>query len=709
MPLQNFIARSLPTIKALWLNQVDVLKFTVFDDAGTKQAARTALQLDPAVTFDAVDNGIANNVNLVITGPLAGFSQTIGVKINFTAAASNTGATTIIVNGGAPAAAVNQFGNPLTGGELSVPTTVMWTGTQWRIIAGSIPPSRARTVAEIAAAVIPVNYADYDPGNILRYGTNTTPLTTDMTAAFQAAHSQGRQTTGARPFLPSGQYLITAATDPCKLGMYGEGPVGTRIYCNNCNLFTVSSGANWDRPQVIFEQFSVNSHDGTSCDDNYVFFFGGVANGAAPVYNSGFIARDIAIGREHRFGGCFFLKDIFGGLIENISVTDATQVFQITGSVVQTRICHVRALLGDEGQGSGLANIGLRTDTATYAGPTVLTPEALTVEDCSFIVFGVGVQHNAGLDINFFNIDVQAITTGLSLNSPCDFGGAIIIPHSTGVTAWTGVLIGVSPGVNDIRSLRNIDITMGNMPGTPGSSYGFDLGDGVSPVFGVIMRECSVKGLANSLQNLVRGRINSDLTIENCTLVEAVAISTALVLTSVIRLQLNFNQCPTGTFAVGDGGGPTATGMIVGNQIAALTLSPLTSPQNWTTGMNDGLTPVRFAWETGTVTLSLTGCTTVPTVVATWIKTGQHVDLFIPAISGTSNAATCSLTGVPATIQPGATRELINRATDNGTNGLCGYRVLNTGTIDMFFGPTLAGWTAAGAKGLANVQLSWQL
>lgn len=43
MALQNFRARTLPTISAAWLNAVDVLKSTVFGDATTAAAAQTAL------------------------------------------------------------------------------------------------------------------------------------------------------------------------------------------------------------------------------------------------------------------------------------------------------------------------------------------------------------------------------------------------------------------------------------------------------------------------------------------------------------------------------------------------------------------------------------------------------------------------------------------------------------------------------------------
>ena len=48
------------------------------------------------------------------------------------------------------------------------------------------PPHYDRTPAEAAAGLAPVNYA-YAPGIVDRYGTNTKPGSTDMTAAIQAA------------------------------------------------------------------------------------------------------------------------------------------------------------------------------------------------------------------------------------------------------------------------------------------------------------------------------------------------------------------------------------------------------------------------------------------------------------------------------------------------------------------------------------------
>jgi hypothetical protein len=543
-------------------------------------------------------------------------------------------------------------------------------------------------------------------GRTSRYGTNAVPGTTDMTTAVQAAHDQAKAG-GAMPWLV-GQNLITTAIDPFE-GMDGDGPVLSGLLCNACNAFTIPSNAGWSRKQAVFRNFSINSHNGTSCDSNWSFYFGGVASGAAVVYNSGFICENISIGRTGRMGGGFYLKDLFGAKITNISMTDITRAFQLVGSVAQASISNIDALLGDSGAGSSLTYIGFSTESATYASGT-LTPEHITTNDLSLIVFDIGLQHTSGLDCNFYDTDIQAITTGISINAPADVKGAIIIPHTTGVTAWVGVALGVNPGPKDGRFLSNIEVSMGNMPGTPSSSYAFDMGDGASPVYGVVLKECSVKGLANSLQSLIRGRIHKDLTIENCILEAAVALSTEVSLSSVQRLNLSNNQCPSGIFAVGDGGDSTANGVIVGNQITTLTLSPLTSPQNWTTGQNDGLTPVRHAWEQGTVTLTLTGCTTSPTVDATWVKTGMQVLLTIPALVAVSNTTACSLTGLPANLQPSAQQDVLGRATDNSINGVCGYRFSSgSGTIGMFFGAALGAWTNANNKGPANSTLAYSL
>lgn len=75
MPLQNFVARSLPTISAAWLNQVDALKFSVFADAATKAAARAALTSDASFTVSPFATGGAQLTQATYNGYLDASEQ----------------------------------------------------------------------------------------------------------------------------------------------------------------------------------------------------------------------------------------------------------------------------------------------------------------------------------------------------------------------------------------------------------------------------------------------------------------------------------------------------------------------------------------------------------------------------------------------------------------------------------------------------------
>lgn len=67
------------------------------------------------------------------------------------------------------------------------------------------------TPAEISAGVVPVNYAipSY-PLNLLRYGTNTTPGTTDMLSAVNSLVLVAKQMTSPHLVIPDGLYYISA-------------------------------------------------------------------------------------------------------------------------------------------------------------------------------------------------------------------------------------------------------------------------------------------------------------------------------------------------------------------------------------------------------------------------------------------------------------------------------------------------------------------
>jgi len=87
----------------------------------------------------------------------------------------------------------------------------------------------ARTAAEIAISVTPVNYA-YEPGELLRQATNTTPGTTDMATGFQAAIDAASDIYAeiyARDEIGLSKPLLIRTTTQQSLGIIGNGRVST--------------------------------------------------------------------------------------------------------------------------------------------------------------------------------------------------------------------------------------------------------------------------------------------------------------------------------------------------------------------------------------------------------------------------------------------------------------------------------------------------
>jgi hypothetical protein len=110
--------------------------------------------------------------------------------------------------------------------------------------------------------------------------------------------------------------------------------------------------------------------------------------------------------------------------------------------------------------------------------------------------------------------------------------------------------------------------------------------------------------------------------------------------------------------------------------------------------------------DSGTFTATLTGCTTSPTATARWSRNGNQVTLTIPQLTGTSNANTCTITGLPAEIQATSAGCLIALPEDFVENGgalvnTVSLAVLNSGTITLYLGGSSSGWGTTLIKGFS--------
>jgi hypothetical protein len=87
---------------------------------------------------------------------------------------------------------------------------------------------------------------------------------------------------------------------------------------------------------------------------------------------------------------------------------------------------------------------------------------------------------------------------------------------------------------------------------------------------------------------------------------------------------------------------------------------------------------------TGSFTGTWTGMNATVTNTITWQKTGNIVTLSIPAQTGTSNATTFTITGMPAEIRPGAARDCACLAVNVGQNNAAYASIASGGTITFY-------------------------
>jgi hypothetical protein len=184
----------------------------------------------PVVLFDGAaqltfsDTGAAN-AYAVSNSDLEKALRT-GLRVSVLIANTSTGASTFQYNGLAAKPMVLPGGAAFNGGQV-IATGIYrleYDGTNWELSGGSSSstPNYPQNAAESAAAVVPVNPSRIW-GDINRYGTNTTPGTTDMSSALTNA-----LLTGMDVYLPSvanGYFFGNASAFNLQSGqtVYGDG------------------------------------------------------------------------------------------------------------------------------------------------------------------------------------------------------------------------------------------------------------------------------------------------------------------------------------------------------------------------------------------------------------------------------------------------------------------------------------------------------
>lgn len=113
---------------------------------------------------------------------------------------------------------------------------------------------------------------------------------------------------------------------------------------------------------------------------------------------------------------------------------------------------------------------------------------------------------------------------------------------------------------------------------------------------------------------------------------------------------------------------------------------------------------------TGSYTATLTGVSdaTPPTGTVEYSISGDQVTLEIPAITGTSNTTSATLTGAPDALKPAAAQSCIGITTNNGVTAIAMVQMSTAGNLVLTVGVSSTGFTAAGTKGSAAMTITYR-
>ena len=128
-----------------------------------------------------------------------------------------------------------------------------------------------------------------------------------------------------------------------------------------------------------------------------------------------------------------------------------------------------------------------------------------------------------------------------------------------------------------------------------------------------------------------------------------------------------------------------------------------------TTRSNLGLGAVAIQpYSDTTFTITATGFSTAVTGAVRYILIGKQVTLHLPVLTGTSNATTFTLTGIPPALQPGSPSGFVSvpRLAD-GSAGESGGFLTVAGTTFTVNRPGFAAWAASGTKTLYNTWITY--
>lgn len=528
------------------------------------------------------------------------------------------------------------------------------------------------TGPEGLAAITPSNFG-YAEGDIRRYGA--TVGSSNNAPAFNSACAVSDQG-GNAVFIPGGTWAITSTINAIgSCSMYGVGNASIIAPATNSVDGITLGQQDFILGSRFFRDFQILGPSATTSTANG-FNAAGTNTVASGGRNTGIQFSDLSI---QNFQVGILCRQLWQSTFTNNFLYNNATGYYFHG---QNIVINVN---GGFVQRGTITAVG--TDYGIFADIAAGTE---TVE--SLHVTGVGLYGYS------YNISMQIVLYSAIEN--CDLSLATIngiqIIGNHGGCAIRDTWIQMAPG-----SVNPIAINL--------TDLGAHLADKI------VIDNCTLIGNTTVLQpnsiGVYVGAANDGVSVTNCTIGNAqgpfaYGVKNGFGANAISQNNTIFSSAPSGSYDnyVNSSTGNCTIGPNVSQNSGG-------SPPAVLLGFT-GVTPPGLALNaSGSFTGTLTGMTATITGIITWVAQGGLVYLSPPnaGITGTSNATTMTMTGLPTYLIPNANRQAMARTIDSGTTTYGTANVATTGVITFFKDANATAFTNTGTKGLNPTSLIYAL
>jgi hypothetical protein len=347
-------------------------------------------------------------------------------------------------------------------------------------------------------------------------------------------------------------------------------------------------------------------------------------------------------------------------------------------------------LTGAAANFSGAASTGaLSSTTGAFSGPvtaasTLGVVQALTVGDASTSNGIVNTVRSM-----YFNLDSDNDGSGESFwwghNSGLTSSTKLMQLSDAGLLALTGSMtISSALGVTGV-------VTLGNYVSTRMPYFG---------AAGVVSTTSDLTWTPGTTTfATANGTYSGTLGVTGVATFTAAPVFSSVTASQI--LSVNGSKALTSVATTGSGSVALATSpTLVTPVLGAATGTSLNLSGNLTA---DSLVSSKFYTE-GSFTATLTGVSGSTTGTAYYVRIGKQVTLVLPTLLGTSNTTACTITGLPAALNPARNQWFQASIQDNSSiittdlNGT-GIIIQTSGVIQLYFNGSTT-FTSSGSKGI---------